>query len=297
MGDMTETIEKLKLPSKAILLERLRARFSQPHPAPLILFGNQKAGGTAIAGLLAAATGLRATLDLSGTKAPYFAQLMQGKVSLKTFVHRNAFSFSAPIIKDGSLTFVGAPLMEHFGLTRAGFIIRDPFDNIRSILDRLKLPGHLQSLDISTLKINRTWKSILAGEDIGLPKGHYVETLARRWLAATEFYERERERLTLVRYDRFCADKEGTIQWLARTFNLRAHHDVTALLDHPFQRRGTPTCDWEGFFGHDNLERITQICGSTAMRLGYYPPALPQPLPAVTPLRQFRAKRSATSRS
>jgi hypothetical protein len=294
---MTEATEKLKLPSKAILLERLRARFSRPHPAPLILFGNQKAGGTAIAGLLAAATGLRATLDLSGTKAPYFAQLMQGKVSLKTFVHHNAFSFSAPIIKDGSLTFVGAPLMEHFGLTRAGFIIRDPFDNIRSILDRLKLPGHLQNLDISTLKINRTWKSILAGEDIGLPKGHYIETLARRWLAATEFYERERQRLTLVRYDRFCADKAGTIQWLARTFNLSAHHDVTALLDHPFQRRGTPTCDWEGFFGHDNLERITQICGSTAMRLGYYPPVLPQPLPAVTPLRQFRAKQSATSRS
>lgn len=269
---MNGIAEKLTLPSKAIVMERLRARFSEPHPSPLILFGNQKAGGTAIAGLLSAATGLRATLDLSGTKAPYFAQLMQGKVSLKTFIRRNAFSFSAPIIKDGSLTFIGEALMEHFALKRAGFIVRDPFDNIRSILDRLKLPGHLHKLDVSTLRINSTWKSILSGEDIGLPRSHYVEILARRWLAATEFYERERQRLTLVRYDRFCADKRGTILWLARTFDLRANYDVTALLDHPFQRRGTPTRDWDGFFGPDNLDRITQICGPAAARLGYYPP-------------------------
>ncbi len=292
---MTGTTEKLKLPSKAILLERLRARFSQPHPAPVLLFGNQKSGGTAIAGLLAAATGLRATLDLSGTKAPYFSQLMQGKVSLRTFIRHNAFSFSAPIIKDGSLTFVGAPLMEHFGLKRAGFIIRDPFDNIRSILDRLKLPGHLQNLDVSTVKINRTWKSILAGEDIGLPNSHYVENLARRWLAATEFYERERQRLTLVRYDRFCADKPGTILWLARTFNLSARHDVTALLDHPFQRRGKPTRDWEGFFGQENMERISQICGPAATRLGYYSPTLLQASSSPAPLRQVRTRRIASS--
>ena len=292
---MTGTTEKLRLPSKAIFLERLRARFSRPHPEPLILFGNQKSGGTAIAGLLAAATGLRATLDLTGTKAPYFSQLMQGKISLPTFIRRNAFSFSAPIIKDGSLTFVGAHLMEQFELKRAAFIIRDPFDNIRSILDRLKLPGHLQSLDVSTLKINRTWKSILSGEDIGLPRSHYVETLARRWLAATEFYGREHHRLTLVRYDRFCADKRGTVLWLAHTFNLSARHDVTALLDHPFQRRGTPTRDWEGFFGHDNMERIIQICGPAAMRLGYYPPALLEASPSVARHRQVRAKRIATS--
>ncbi len=292
---MTDTTEKPRLPSKAIFLERLRARFSQPCPTPLILFGNQKSGGTAIAGLLAAATGLRATLDLTGTKAPYFSQLMKGKVSLPTFIRRNAFSFSAPIIKDGSLTFVGAPLMDHFELKRAVFIIRDPLDNIRSILDRLELPGHLPSLDIGTLKINRTWKSILSGEDIGLPKGHYIETLARRWLAATEFYERERHRLTLVRYDRFCADKRGTILWLAHTFNLSACHDVTRLLDHPFQRRGTPTGDWEGFFGRDNMERISQICGPVALRLGYYPPTLVEASPSVAQQKQVRLKRIAAS--
>ncbi len=112
----------------------------------------------------------------------------------------NAWAFSADIVKEPNLTFAAPALMEHFGVSRAVFVIRHPHDNIRSILDRLKLPGNLSALDTSRVKANRTWRSLLAGHDLDLPPDHYVTTLARRWLRAVRIYESARDRFELFRY-------------------------------------------------------------------------------------------------
>ena len=261
--------DALGLPSKALLAERWRARGAVPHPNPLFLFGNQKAGGTAIAGLLAAATGLRASLDLEGTTAPHFTRLMRGHTSLEQFIARNAFGFSAPIIKEGNLTFVADALMARFAVTRAIFILRDPADNIRSILNRLHLPGDLEAVDVAHLRANRTWRTILSGQDLDLPADHYVATLARRWLRAAEIYERGQERYVRIRYEDFMADKRGEIERLARAFALPVVHDISAELDRPFQRRGQAGTDPRAFFGERNLARIAEICGAAAARQGY----------------------------
>lgn len=269
---MSSLRNALGLPSKQLIGERLRALTAEPHPSPLFVFGNQKAGGTAIAGLLAAATGLRATLDLAGTTAPRFGRLMRGETPLEEFIHRNAWAFSAPIIKDGNLTFAAEPLMEHFGVERAIFILRNPHDNIRSIVDRLKLPGDLSVLDVKTVRANATWRAILAGEDLGFPPDHYVGILARRWLMAVEIYEHARPRFVRVRYEDFRNDKIAAIHGLARTFDLKTPYDITPLLDRDFQRRGNPATDPRKFFGVENLARIEEICGEAAARLGYSPP-------------------------
>ncbi len=259
----------LGLPSRALLAERWRARRATPHPHPLFLFGNQKAGGTAIAGLLAAATGLRASLDLEGTTAPHFTRLMRGQTGLDDFIADNAFSFSAPIIKDGNLTFVADALMARFKVDRAIFILRDPFDNIRSILDRLRLPGDLAELDVARLRANATWRTIVSGEDLDLPPDHYVATLARRWLRATQIYERGGARFIRIRYEDFRADKTGEIARLAHAFALPTPHDITAALDRDFQRRGNARTDPHIFFGERNFGRIAEICGAAAARQGY----------------------------
>lgn len=263
--------EKLGLPSKRLIAERWRARRAVPHPSPLFVFGNQKAGGTAIAGLLAAATGLRATLDLDGTVAPYFGRLMRGETTLDRFIAQNAWSFSAPIVKEGSLTFVADDLMARFGVERAIFVLRNPLDNIRSILNRLKLPGDLAQLDPGRARVNATWRSILLGMDIGLPPGHYVSVLARRWLRAVEICEAGGERFVRIRYEDFLKDKKGEIERLTRAFSLPVVHDFTASLDADFQRRGNPETDLRVFFG-ENFQRIETICGETAARLGYRAP-------------------------
>jgi hypothetical protein len=260
----------LGLPSKALLAERRRARHATPHPHPLFLFGNQKAGGTAIAGLLAAATGLRASLDLPGTTAPHFARLMHGETSLDDFIVKNAWSFSAPIIKDGNLTFVAEELMARFNVERAIFILRDPFDNIRSILERLKLAGDLSALDIAKMRANPTWRTIVSGADLSLPPDHYVANLARRWLRATEIYERGAAHFHRVRYEDFRKDRKGEIEALARAFGLAVVHDISSELDRDFQRRGNPRTDPRIFFGA-NYDRIASICAEAARQQGYTP--------------------------
>lgn len=263
--------EALALPGKRLIGERLRALAATPHPHPLFVFGNQKAGTTAIAGLLAAATGLRATLDFAGTTAPRFAKLRHGETAIEDFIRRNAWAFSAPIVKDGNLTFVAERSMAHFGVERAIFVLRDPFDNIRSILNRLKLAGDLAGLDVKRMRANATWRAILSGEDIGFPPDHYVATLARRWLMAAEICERGGDAFVRVRYEDFLTDKTGTIHTLARAFDLPAVNDIAALLDRDFQRRGNPAADPRKFFGNENFSRIENICGDAAARLGYGP--------------------------
>jgi hypothetical protein len=260
--------EKLGLPSKWLIRERFLARSATPNPRPLLVFGNQKSGTTAIASLLGSATGKRTTVGFAGAWEPHIGRLVRGETSMADFVRRNAWSFSFDIVKEPGLTFVAPELMDHFGVDRAVFILRHPYENIRSILDRMNLPGDLAAVDPETIKVNRTWRNVLNGRDLGLADDHYVATLARRWLRAAEIFHSERDRFVLIRYEDFVADKAGTIARLAESLGLAATHDISALIDIPFQRPGRPR-DPALFFGRKNLARIDAICGPAAGALGY----------------------------
>jgi hypothetical protein len=266
---MSHLRERLGLPGKKLIGERLRALVATPHSAPAFVFGNQKSGTTAIAGLLAVATARRATLDFAGATEPFIGRLLRGETDLAEFVRHNAWAFSADIVKEPSLTFVAPALMDHFGVSRAVFVIRDPRDNIRSILDRLKLPGDLPAFEPDRLKANRTWRSLLAGHDLGLPQDHYVATLARRWLRAVEVFDGARERFEFIRYRDFKKDRATSIARLARSLKLDPRHDISSRAEHAFQRKGTARVAAE-FFGKDNLARIDDICGPAAATLGFH---------------------------
>jgi len=110
----------------------------------MFVFGNQKSGTTAIASLLAAATAKTVTLDFAGAEVPYATALLGGGIPIAEFVRRNSWAFSAQVIKEPTLTFVAPALMDHFGVARAAFIVRNPYDNIRSMLVRQKLRGDLE---------------------------------------------------------------------------------------------------------------------------------------------------------
>jgi hypothetical protein len=266
---MSRLRENLGLPGKTLIGERLRALAARPHPRPVFVFGNQKSGTTAIAALLAAATGRRATLDFAGATEPFIGKLLRRETTLDEFVRANAWAFSADIVKEPNLTFAAPALMEHFGVARAVFVIRHPHDNIRSILDRLKLPGDLARLDVAQVKANRTWRSALAGSDIGLKPDHYVATLARRWLRAAEIFQGARENFELITYRDFKSDKPKAIARLAQALNMDAAHDIAPFAERPFQPRGNPRVA-EEFFGTDNLSRIDAICGNAAASLGFH---------------------------
>lgn len=257
--------------NKRVVRERILALFSKPHPAPLFIFGNQKSGTTAVASLLAAATGKRLIYDFAGALEPQIGRLLRGETPVALYVRRNAWAFSAPLVKDTSLTFVAPQLMEHFGVERAIFTVRDPFRNIRSILTRLELRGDTDGLvRTGTRRINRTWRSILRGHDLGLAQTHFITILAERWARAARLAAAP-GRLT-VRYEDFRVAQKTTIEGLARTLDLPVVSDIASIAERPFQPSGDNSIAIAEFFGPANLQRISEICWPLATEFGYSKP-------------------------
>ena len=52
------------------------------------------------------------------------------------------------------------------------------------------------------------------------------------------------------------------------SFGLPVVADISAEIDKPFQRTGTPS-DPETFFGVENLQKIRDVCAADATALGY----------------------------
>jgi len=253
--------------NKRVVRERLLAAVSRPAEAPVLVFGNQKSGTSAISGLLAEATGLRLVSDFAGAQEPYIGELVRGETSAAAFVKRNAWTFSADIVKEPGMTFAAPALMDHFARSRAITVIRNPWNNIRSMLERLDLPGDADRVMPGSRRLNRTWQSILSGADLGLPPGHYIDILATRWLRAVEMCERLDARNVVIRYEDFAREKQRTIARLAEGLGLHIVSDISEKLDHAFQPRGSGA-DPAEFFGK-NLGRITAICSAKAEALGY----------------------------
>jgi len=253
--------------NKRVLRERLLALMSTPAPAPLLVFGNQKSGTSAISGLLAEATDLRLITDFAGAREPYIGELIRGDTPIAAYIKRNAWAFSADIVKEPGLTFVAPALMAHFARSRAVTVVRNPWNNIRSLLERLDLRGDADRVIPGSRHINRTWQSILAGADLGLPPGHYIDILATRWLRAAEIPGRLDARNIVIRYEDFAPEKQASIEALAKALDLPVVADISAKLEHAFQPRGRGT-DPRAFFGK-NYERIGAICGPRALQLGY----------------------------
>jgi hypothetical protein len=253
--------------------ERRRSRSAQVHPNPVLIFGNQKSGTSAVAGLLSAATGVPATSDFVGAREPFIGRVIRGDVPVSRFIRQNAWAFSRPIIKEPGLTFIAEPVMDYLGVPRAVFIVRNPWSNIRSVLNRLGLAGHVERLALwERLRFNRTWQQILRSGPTGHGELGVVEALAQRWNCAADVYQSTQHRYYLVRYEDFCADKGMMIRSIAEAFGLRVTNDISALEDYAFQPRGKPNVNLPRFFGPRNMARIEQICGERARAFGYQAP-------------------------
>jgi hypothetical protein len=266
--------------AKTLAYERLRAVFHRPQVAPTFIFGNQKSGTTAIAGLISAATGEALISDFRGAREPYLGTLMRGETSIADFVAKNAWAFSAPLVKEPGLSFVAPGLLDHFPASRAVFIIRDPWANIRSILGRLNVRGHADAPVRGDGKnLNPTWQSILTGRDLGFAPDHYIDILAKRWLRGARICEALGDRVIALRYEDFNRSKTQTIDHLVGALGLTVRNDISNILNFPFQRSGQSGVSIAEFFG-PNLTRIDAICAETAARLGYQPPSSAQPIAA-----------------
>lgn len=245
---------------------------SKPHPNPVFVFGNQKSGTSAIAMLLGYATGLRTQNDFRGAWEPYMSQFLAGDIPLERFIKRNRYAFSAPILKEPALTFAADRIATSFRKSPCIFIVRNPYQNIRSILNRLQIDGNLNDNPSRESYPNATWSAIMTGRDLGL-KGHYIEIQAKRWCHAIAQYEAMPERFSLVRYEDFLVNKEAVISSLAHHVGLEAKYSIATKKDIAFQQKGQRKVDLLQFFGERNLSLISEICGPSLARFGYTEPS------------------------
>ena len=259
---------RLALAGVGIFVQSLGAKV---HPTPLIVLGNQKSGTTAIAALLADMVGLPVALDLKKEiHHPSIQRVKNGEISFADLVNRNKLDFSRPIIKEPALTFFYNELADYFPASRFVMVIRDPRDNIRSILNRLDVRGDLPDVGESEReKLTGAWPLIMDNRWLGIDGGNYIESLAHRWNYTTDLYKQNAERSVLVRYEAFLKDKVGVIAKLAKTLGLPQRHDISDRVDLQFQPAGNRSARPLEFFGRDNLARIESICSTRMAEFGY----------------------------
>ncbi len=234
---------------------------------PIIVLGNQKSGTSAIAHLLADATGLTKTVDIPPLWPPTLIDIMHGNLTFAETVRKNKYYFSTQLIKEPNLTFMADQVFAYFPKAKYIFIVRDPRDNIRSILNRRKLPGNLDA--ISDEIIPPKWRGVIFDTDVWGGAGeNYIGVLAHRWNKAVAEYLKYEQQIVLVRYEDFMADKVGSITDLAQTLSLKPLHDISDKVDIQYQRKGDHSVKWQDFFG-DNLPVIERICHDYMIRMGY----------------------------
>ena len=233
-------------------------------PKPILVLGNQKSGTTAVAALVAEATGQSVILDVFFRKRGSIRRILAGDLSLRRFREKNKSYFTQRIIKDPDFTFLASDLFELYPEAPIVFILRDPVDNVRSILNRLKISGQVERLsecDRAELeRISPEWFDVVDGQRYGLYDSNPVIALLRRAIESHKICEKLSrnlgERIVVVRYEDFLQDKTQYIHQLAERLNLKVSSDISSKMDVQFQPRGDSSVDFASFFGADNWPRI-----------------------------------------
>lgn len=252
------------------LWDILASRFYKLEDAEVIILGNQKSGTTAIAKLLALATRKSCLLDTPLLWEPNFSQLKQGNLSLSKLINQHKYFFSKSIIKEPGLTFLFDQLKGIYPASiQYVFIVRDPRDNIRSILNRLSIPGHLDILNPAKHTLNANEKTYFDANLFGYQESHYVAQLAERWNQATQLYLANTTGFRLVKYETFQADKATFIYELSKSLGMEVCSDISKKVDYPFQSQGDSTIGHLAFFGKRNLDMINTICKASMIKLSY----------------------------
>ncbi|MCK5211322.1 sulfotransferase, partial [Candidatus Parcubacteria bacterium] len=239
---------------------------------PIFILGNQKSGTTVIASLLARATGRSLAIDLrQEILSPSFEKLKSKQLSMDEFINKNILDFSKEIIKVPELSFFYNELSEHCREAKYIFIVRDPRDNISSLLNRLNTPGHLEVLEASQIKkLPLAWQLVFRVDWLGEENSEsYIKNLSTRWLIAANNYLQNKDKIVLVKFEDFLSDKADTIERLAAKCGLSKVNDISGLVDKQFQPHGDRKTSWLDFYGKANLGIIEETCGQAMKELGY----------------------------
>lgn len=239
----------------------------------IIVAGMPKSGTTAIARLLGAAIQQRVCSDpfyqLDVLNIPFREQLFSGALDIGSLWRRYPAVFDGPVIKDPNFPLFLPQLKRSFRKARFVFIVRDPRDNLRSILNRVQLPGDPTLVPAELPGVAGAWRNVLMGRFPEVPGTDYLEHMAWRWRKSVEGYRERAAEIVLIRYEDFRADKYRAIEALSAQLGHAVKADISPLLDVQFQPRGKTDTDPLAFFGRDGLQRIETIVGPFLEEFGY----------------------------
>lgn len=245
-------------------------RHLEPTVDPVLIVGNQKSGTSAIAALLALATGSSVAIDLIGELIkPTTPAVMSGDLSLDAFLKHNDVDFAKKVVKDCHMTFIVEEVMRRLPDPQTIFVVRDPRANVRSILNRVGLGGDSSTIPSDVWgSLGPGWRLVLDGTWLNI-EGDLITQLAERWNRIADVYLHRTLPMSLVRYEDFSQDKPGVIKSLARAVGLEVVADVEPQMDRQFQPAGDREVSWLEFFGANNLARIEELCGPRMAQFGY----------------------------
>jgi len=200
-----------------------------------------------------------------------YVPIKNGALPFRLLIRRNRFDFSRDIVKEPNLTLFFDELAAHFPQARFAFVLRDPRDNIRSQLNRMRIAGNLPCLEPGHSKcVDAGFALLLDGRWCGIDTGnHYIEQLAGRWVAIADVYAKNYQRMHLIQYEQFLNNKVEAIEQLALQLGVRPIHNINDKVDIQFQEKGDNSASWIDFYGHENLSRIEHICAPLMQKFGY----------------------------
>lgn len=249
-----------------------RDRMARLHPDPVVVFGNPKSGTTAIANLLAEASGRTYSHDMFYRRSwKHTADLYSGRLSFEHVKQTMKSEFSAGVVKEPNLTFVAPQVVKALpDEAHHVFVVRSAADNIRSILARLKIPGTVHNIedvrDYPEMIRAPQWQEMLDPRPLDLEPGTHIEIIAQRWSRAVNAYLDISDRCVLMHYEAFRADKKGSIEACLEACGVPVVNDISEKVDVQFQPAGDRG-QLDVFFSPENLAVIEQICGPATKKL------------------------------
>jgi hypothetical protein len=240
----------------------LKNKYSNINKQPVFILGNDKSGTTVIAATLAHATGNSIVLDIPPIWNPTQLEIHNSIQNYNRFIDKNRYYFSKDIIKEPVLTFEYEVLKSIFPKAKFVLIIRNPFENIRSILNRLQIPGNISGLEHTQVDFNtrfwKSWETVLTADWMGHKNDNFIGSMAYRWNWIIDMYHTYIDDITLVKYEDFKADSEEFINKLCAELEVEVVHDFKKISKTQFQPKGKRV-QIEEFFNKENYALIDSI--------------------------------------
>lgn len=246
-------IRRLLFEARRECRDEIAARLATPHPDPILVLGTQKSGTTAVAALLGLASRQAVSLDLvRDLRRPTAMLVAEGGLAFGRFVRRHAVDFSRPIVKEPNLTFLLPWILQRWPRARMLFVVRNPLQTVRSVLDRLGLRGDRDTLD-PRAEIPPGWRPVLDSRWVGAEGDGVLAQLGGRARIAAEIalatLQARPATTRVLTYEAFLRDKAGAIRAVAADLGLPSDGEIESHLETPFQPVGRGERDPRRFFG------------------------------------------------